>query len=213
MKFPKLTHGLILVLFAILLVPTSSIRPMAGIGAEASWHQALAMALNQGMVFGSDFIFRYGPLGFLENGFLPERVHVVAQLLFDLYILFNLLFVIHYALKKARIKWVAVLALLAMILPWGFIADATFTLLFLFLFNLFHANENRRSFTLYNAVFIAALMFFVKVNFSLVITLLLYASLIYLWLTQRFSWRELIAVVITHLDTKKALPNSVELFR
>ncbi len=199
LKFPKLTHSIILIFFAFLLVPTASIRPIAGIGLEASWHQALAMALDQKMVFGTDIIFRYGPLGFLESGFLPEGVHVVAQLLFDLYLLFNLLFVIHYALKKARVKWVAVLALMAMILPWGFIADATFTLLFLFLFNLFHANENRRSFTLYNAVFIAAMMFFIKVNFSLVITLLLYASLIYLWLTQRFSWRELIAVVITHL--------------
>ncbi len=199
MKFPKLTHTIILLLFAILLVPTSSIRPMAGIGADASWHQALAMALQQKMFFGEDVIFRYGPLAFLQNGFLPERVHVVAQLLFDLYLLFNLLFVIHYALKKARIKWVAVVALIGMIVPWGFIADATFTLLFLFLFNLFHANENRRSFSLYNAVFIAALMFFIKVNFSLVVTILLYASLIYLWLSQRFSWRELLAVLITHL--------------
>jgi hypothetical protein len=199
MRFPKLTHTLILILFAILLVPTASIRPMAGLGEEASWHQALAMGLNQKMFFGTDFIFRYGPLGFLENGFLPERVHVIAQLLFDLYILFNLLFVIHFAIKKARIKWVVIVALTTMLLPWGLIADATFTLLFLFLFNLFHANENRRSFSLYNAVFIAALMFFIKVNFSLVISLLLYATLIYLWLSQRFSWRELLAVVVTHL--------------
>ncbi len=199
MRFPRLTHSIVLILFAIVLVPTSSIRPMAGIGEDASWHQALAMALDLKMHFGTDFIFRYGPLGFLESGFLPEVVHVVAQLLFDLYILFSLLFVIHYALKKARIKWVAIVALLAMILPWGFIADATFTLLFLFLFNLFHANENRRSFSLYNAVFIAALMFFIKVNFSLVISILLYATLVYLWLTKRFSWRELLAVVVTHL--------------
>jgi hypothetical protein len=172
---------------------------MAGIGDAASWHQALAIALQQKMFFGDDVIFRYGPLAFLQNGFLPEQVHVIGQLLFDLYILFNLLYVIHFALKKARIKWVAVLVLVGMIIPWGFIADATFTLLFLFLFNLFHANENRRSFSLYNAVFIAALMFFIKVNFSLAITILLYASLIYLWLTQRFAWRELLAVVITHL--------------
>ena len=199
MKLPKLTHSLLLVLFGLLLLPTSPIRPIASIGAEASWHQALAMALANNFQFGTDFIYKYGPLGFLENGFLPEVVHVGAQLLFDLYILFNLLFVIHYALKKAKVKWVAIVALLAMILPWGFIADATFTLLFLFLFNLFHANENHRSFSLYNAVFIAALMFFIKVNFSLVISILLYATLVYLWLTKRFSWRELLAVVITHL--------------
>jgi hypothetical protein len=142
MRFPKLTHTIILLLFAFLLLPTAPIRPIAGIGAEASWYQSLAMALNQKMYFGTDFIFRYGPLGFLENKFLPERVHVVAQLLFDLYILFNLLYVIHFAIKKARIVWVAIVALVAMILPWGFIADATFTLLFLFLFNLFHAKPH-----------------------------------------------------------------------
>jgi hypothetical protein len=199
MKIPKLTHGLILAIFALILAPSQSIRPIAGIGPEASWQQALAMALQQKLSFGTDFVFNYGPLGFFESGFLPEVVHPGARLLFDLYILCNLLFVIHYAMQKSKKKWLVALLVLAMFLPWGFIADATFTLLFLFLFNLFHANENHRSFSLYNAVFIAALMFFIKLNFSLVISLLLYVSLLYLLVTQRFSWRELLAVIVTHL--------------
>ena len=199
MKFPKLTHGLLLAFFAYLLVPTASITPVAGLGEEASWHQALALALQNKFSFGQDILFNYGPLGFLDTGFLPEVVHVGARLLFDLYILCNLLFVIHYSLNKAKVKWMVALVIFLMFLPLGNIADPTFTLLFLFLFNLFHANENRRSFTLYNAVFIAALMFFIKVNISLVISVLLYASLIYLFATRRFSWRELVAVLITHL--------------
>jgi hypothetical protein len=199
LKKIKLTHGLLLAVFAYLLLPTASIQPIAGLGQEASWHQSLAMALQQKLRFGTDVIFNHGPLGFLDTGFLPEVVHVGARLIFDLYLLCNLLYIIHYCLLKAKVRWLVVTTIVAMFLPWGYIADATFTLLFLFLFNLFHANEHRRSFSLYNAVFIAALMFFVKVNFSLVITILLYASLIYLFATQRFSWRELVAVVITHL--------------
>lgn len=196
---PKLSHGFLLLLFAIILLPTGSVVPVAGIGEEQSGYQALAIALAQKWTFGQDIIFKNGPLAFLDNGFLPESVHVGARLIFDIYIFLNLLFIVHYSLKRTKKPWVTILGLLFILVPKGQFADSTFTLLFLFLFNLFHANENHRSFSLYNAVFIAALMFFIKINFSLVISLLLYFTLIYLWATARFSWREVLAVFITHL--------------
>jgi hypothetical protein len=39
-----------------------------GIGLDASWNAGLAMALDQGLHWGRDIVFTYGPLGFLQSG-------------------------------------------------------------------------------------------------------------------------------------------------
>jgi hypothetical protein len=39
-----------------------------GIGLDASWNAGLAMAVDQGLHWGKDIVFTYGPLGFLQTG-------------------------------------------------------------------------------------------------------------------------------------------------
>jgi hypothetical protein len=39
-----------------------------GIGLDASWNAGLAMAVEQGLHWGRDIVFTYGPLGFLQTG-------------------------------------------------------------------------------------------------------------------------------------------------
>ncbi len=39
-----------------------------GIGLDASWNAGLAMAVEQGLHWGRDVVFTYGPLGFLQTG-------------------------------------------------------------------------------------------------------------------------------------------------
>jgi hypothetical protein len=39
-----------------------------GIGLDASWNAGLAMAVKQGLHWGKDLVFTYGPLGFLQTG-------------------------------------------------------------------------------------------------------------------------------------------------
>ena len=38
-----------------------------GPGVDASWNAGLAMAVEQGLHFGRDVVFTYGPLGFLST--------------------------------------------------------------------------------------------------------------------------------------------------
>lgn len=42
----------------------------AGIGLDASWNAGLTMAVHQGLQFGREIVFSYGPLGFLQSPFV-----------------------------------------------------------------------------------------------------------------------------------------------
>lgn len=42
----------------------------AGIGLDASWNAGLTMAVHQGLQFGRELVFSYGPLGFLQSPFV-----------------------------------------------------------------------------------------------------------------------------------------------
>jgi hypothetical protein len=42
----------------------------AGIGLDASWNAGLTMAVHQGLRFGREIVFSYGPLGFLQSPFV-----------------------------------------------------------------------------------------------------------------------------------------------
>src|SRR5437879_816646 len=53
-------------LLTLLLFPAVfSLKP--GIGPDSSWMMATNLALKQGSSFGDQFVFTYGPLGFLSS--------------------------------------------------------------------------------------------------------------------------------------------------
>jgi len=59
-------NNLFLFVLFLLLLPEHLIH-IPGLGIDPSWQIALNMAVRKGFVFGKDFIFTYGPLGFLET--------------------------------------------------------------------------------------------------------------------------------------------------
>jgi hypothetical protein len=53
----------------------------AGIGLDASWNAGLTMAVHDGLRFGDEIVFSYGPLGFLQSPFVYyEGLGVLAFL-------------------------------------------------------------------------------------------------------------------------------------
>lgn len=56
--------------FAVALLSWRLGMVSPGPGLDASWNGGLAMAVEQGLDFGSDVVFTYGPLGFLNNPFV-----------------------------------------------------------------------------------------------------------------------------------------------
>lgn len=64
------------VLIALVTWPGYFIRPYSGI--DPSWETAISLAAQQGMDFGTELVFTYGPLGFL---FVPSTVSSVHAVL------------------------------------------------------------------------------------------------------------------------------------
>ncbi len=168
-----------------------------GVGIDASWHLSLAMAVEQGLIFGTDFIFNYGPLGYLNTVILPKNVSPYLLFLFHLFILINYLFIIKIAIQKYKGNWLKVaLAALMILLPWGFFADMSFTLFYLQIFWLLYTHKTRNTLALFIMVICAVLIFYIKVNLSIIAFGILLLSLLYFGLGKIISWFTVIFTTI-----------------
>ncbi|MBA4850963.1 hypothetical protein [Emticicia sp. BO119] len=199
-------QNLFLVFFSLIFFSLSLPAGYAGFDIDASWHEALVMAIDKNFVFGRDFIFNYGPLGYLNTGLLPKTVSHLLLVAVEIFTLFNYLIIIRFAFAKAGKKWwiVAVSALL-IFMPWGFIADTSFTLFYFFLFWLLHAQQTRNSVGLLLAFIISVFVFYIKVNLSIVVYILFYASLIYFYIARYFTLRTVIIVAVLQVLLTYAL--------
>jgi hypothetical protein len=175
-----------LIYFSLISSPSGR----ADIGLDASWAEALALSIDNGKVFGRDFIFNYGPLGYFNTGILPTNTSVFVLIVLQISILLNYLFIIWFGFQKAGDKWGSVaIAALCILLPWGFISDISFTYFYFFLFWLLHAQQTQRQIGLFCALLCAVLLFYVKVNLSLIVYTLFTLSLIWFWFCRVFTFK------------------------
>ena len=193
-------QNLFLVFFSLVFFSLSLPAGYAGADIDASWHEALVMAIEKNFVFGRDFIFNYGPLGYLNTGLLPKSVPPLLLVAVELFTLFNYLIIIRLAFNKAGKKWwvVAVSALL-IFMPWGFIADTSFTLFYFFLFWLLHARQTRNAIGLLLAFVLSVLIFYIKVNLSIVVYVIFFGSLAYFYLARYFTLRTVIILAVLQI--------------
>jgi hypothetical protein len=81
-------HWWAIVVVGMTWLAWQSIPWKPGPGLDQSWTAGLSMAMNQGLTFGRDVIFTYGPLGFLTN--VPWWFHTYGQLAFVYVLLLRL---------------------------------------------------------------------------------------------------------------------------
>ncbi len=195
----KKNHKSHFLLFFSLLYFTllSSPYGMPGIGVDASWTEALVMTIDTNKTFGRDFIFNYGPLGYLNTIILPQKVSVYVLVLLNFFTLFNYLFIINLCFQKVGQNWKwAALAAVLIFIPWGFFADLSFTYFYFFLFWLLHAQQSQKPLGLIFATICAVLLFFVKVNLSLIVYGVFALTLIYFWIRKVFNFKTILTVFI-----------------
>jgi hypothetical protein len=84
---------------AFLAWPITS--PVPGAGPDASWVAGLYMALGNGLQFGPDFVFTYGPLGFLEQPALYDNGLWVVAFLYRALIYVSLASVLLWATRRS----------------------------------------------------------------------------------------------------------------
>jgi hypothetical protein len=187
------------VFFSFLYFSVSVPSVQAGLGIDASWHESLVMAIDANFTFGKDFIFNYGPLGFLNTGLLPASVSIWVVVAFQLLILIHFLFIIHTVFQEVKSKWAVAISATLLLLPWGFIADSTFTLYYFQLFWLFYCWKNRQSLPLFIVLILSLLIFYIKVNLSIISYGIFYASLLFFTFSKRISFKFTAGILAIHL--------------
>lgn len=184
-------QGLFYLAFAYLFFSTTEPFVYANVGIDPSWTESLVMAINQNLVFGKDFIFNYGPLGYLNTGLLPESISPWVLFFFHTFLLANYLFIIKLSFRKMEKDWwKAAIVAIFILLPWGFFADVTFTLFYFLIFWLLFVYEYKSTIGLALAIVLAVLIFYIKVNLSLIAYAVLALSLLYFILVKRVSWTQ-----------------------
>jgi hypothetical protein len=181
------SQTLILLIFGYCCLSLTPAPWYAVVGLDASWAEAMLMTINQGKVFGRDFIFNYGPLGFLNVRVLPEYFSGYALMLVDFLTIGHLIYFLRKALLKEGASRIWTLVGAGMLLwPWGFFADFSFTYFFFFLFWLLEARTLRKIWPLFLAALLSVMIVFVKVNLSLIVVLLFLIALLYFVWVEKF---------------------------
>lgn len=178
-----------LFLFLFILIALCYINPSltAAIGVDPAWQESLIMVKDSKMLFGQDFVFTYGPLGFFNTRLFPRDFPLLLIVCIDLIYLLNLLCIIKFAFKQTKF-WIVILFSLYLFLPYGLFSDVSFTYFYFIIFWILHAQKTKTKWGLWISLFMIGISFFIKVNLGIIVILIFEISLIYLVLTKAFKW-------------------------
>lgn len=163
---------------------------------DPSWQIAISLALKNKFIFGKDFIFTYGPLGFL---FAKTTIYVSKYviLFFEMVLLTFNSIAIHKILKQSNYsKWGIFLTAAILIMAKSY--NTTFLLMPLFLFFIFDNLIYHKNHSLYIALFISILALWVKVNYGIIIIFITYFFLSYHGIKKTYSYLFLFLVFSAH---------------
>ena len=165
---------------------------------DTSWALGLNMALKEGLTWGRDVVFTYGPLGYLTTR-MPHLASKPMILAFFLFMAANAAYFIFHLLRRtgdAR-RLLPMLALL--FLNAGFLYDTNSIPLFLyFIFHSWLFFRNGSPFSLAMLSIIALLSFFIKANTGVFVNVLfVLLCLVSRW-TGRLGTFRMLAILFLH---------------
>lgn len=187
----------ILILFTVLLfLPKALVENPSG-GIDPSWKISINMAIHQGLTFGKDWVFTYGPLGFLSTR-LPTFIGITPLLLYDLFTAGVLIYVLRITFKALNntVLWLVVPYFIMMSTH---NSETTFQLFTFFIFLIFHHYRTKNLISLALATGISVLIFFIKLNLGIVTSVILYCHLLLAVLSDKKSWIKLAPFLGVHV--------------
>lgn len=202
----RLQQNLFLVFFGVVYFTCAVPVTYAGIGLDASWQEALILAINKKLIFGREFVFNYGPLGYLNFRLLPEGISPIIIIFLDLFSILNIAVFLKLCFEKAdkNWKWVAAFALVIWF-PWGFFADISFTFFYFFIFWILYTKQTKNIAGLLLALILSVLIFYIKVNLSLIVYALFYGVLVYFGVRKAFKIKTLVLIFFSQVLLTYAL--------
>ena len=152
-------------LFVILFFPFLLFN-QPGLEIDPSWRLAINLAVVKKLIFGKEFIFTYGPLGFLSTKFV-DMVPVYFPIIFTLF-----LYIISFRLINILYKHInlAILLLSLYVLKLLYINNSEFYLFLISCFLLLSYNRNKKTADLVIVSISSVFLFYMKVNTGLILT-------------------------------------------
>jgi hypothetical protein len=195
--YKKVTPNRILIFFtALLFLPKALLENPTG-GGDPSWKISINLALHQGLSFGKDWVFTYGPLGFLSTR-VTAYVGIFPLLVYDAFAVGVLVYILRYAFKNLN-DLSKCLAIPYLIMMTSHNSEATFQLFTLFLFLVFHNYRTKSLISIGLATILSILIFFIKLNLGIVTSFILYIYFILLVVTKQKSFIKVIPFPTLHL--------------
>lgn len=185
-----------LAILAYLIPKSVFTRP--SIHHDPSWALGLNLAIREGLVWGKDIVFTYGPLGYLSTG-LPIYVSKLPIVLFFLFIVANGIYFLYYLLKltSRKSEYYFLFTLVFFVGQFLFWRDSV-TLYFYFIFHVFHFLKHNNILSLVSLSICSILAFYIKVNSGIVVNVLFILVVIYSLLYRHLSTPRGIALVGVH---------------
>jgi len=179
---------LIFSLFLILAIGLNDLLVYTSPGLDNSWVQALLMAIQKNEIFGEQFIFNYGPLGYLNVktiGPHTSKLFILFLTIFSSYNFYQIWFTL--SEKFSQYKLFFLLAIVFLLVPFGSISDFSFSYLYFLVFWIYRAFESRKSNYFLLAGIIVLLIFYVKLNLSIVSVVIFLSALLIAFLKNYIS--------------------------
>lgn len=147
------------------------------IGLDWSWMLSLSHAYANKLIFGKDWVFTYGPLGWLSTR-TDFLLNYPLLLGFDLIKMALFAIVMQYFIEKSKSYKYGLFLVMYGVLMLSLLPDLMIELLFLFQFFLYRSYIDKKYSYLFVSVWIGIVMFFVKLNYAFVGSALLIAYLV-----------------------------------
>jgi hypothetical protein len=189
----------ILVSFYIFIIAPLGIFNTPDLSIDGSWMLALPAAVEKGMTFGSDFLFTYGPLGFLVTR-IPLHHNKLYYIVVDIYFLSNVAYLLYYILKRnSNLITYAIIYVVCITFGYLYNANLVLTLTWILVFMLFLFIKHNQKAVLINSILLTLFLFFTKVNVGIIVIGFLYSCLAFCVYLKRITLKEMTVYLSVHL--------------
>ncbi|OYU85520.1 MAG: hypothetical protein CFE24_01045 [Flavobacterium sp. BFFFF2] len=185
--------------FDILIQPSTSASPWWE-ALDTSWIITLNYISNHDFIWGKDFVFTYGPLGFLSTRF-GWGASKYSFLLFDLFICLHWFLIFYTALKSSKSKLMTTLliGIVALFLPIWIGSKISIYLLLFLTFWIRQSLESNKMLNYIMQISIIVVCFFIKFNTSLIGLFVFFLLIFYKFYTKEIKIKQLGILLATPL--------------
>ncbi len=191
---------------------------------DPSWQVTLNYAKLMDLEWGKDFVFTFGPLGYLSTKFLWHQ-NLINVLIFDLFISVNFYFIIKDVFKKVNnfILSFAITLITVIILPNYFGSSIALVLLVLLVYWVLKSFKDFNKYYYLFPLILLFYLFFIKINTGLIAFLFFYFGITWNLINKRISKTLFVLLLISpvviiyisamilHVDVLNYIINSLEL--